>query len=246
MGRRTVLLVASVMVAALGTLMVFLYASKAQSAAAAGQSPVEVLVATDSIPAGSTGAAIMASGDVELRTLPKASVPEGALSNVTGVTALLNAAPIYAGQVLIADMFTGASNTTALTLPKGTMAMSVELEDPERVAGFVTPGSDVAVFASVDMKDKDNEDLGRWSDLLLDRVRVVAVGPSTLRPNSDGDSKSTNTEEIPTAILTLAVTTEQAKRLALTYSSGDLHLALLDSNTKVQMGNPVAGYNVFQ
>lgn len=242
MGRRTVLLFASIMVAALGTLMVFMYASKAQSAAAAGQSPVEVLVAKDAIAAGSSGAAIMASGDVELKTLPRASVPDGALSDVTGVKDLLNNAPIYKGQVLIADMFTGASNTTALTLPKGTMAMSVELEDPERVAGFVTPGSDVAVFASVDT----NGDKGQVSGLLLDRVRVVAVGPTTLRSGSNGDAKTTNTEEIPTAILTLAVTTEQAKRLALTYSSGDLHLALLDSNSQVQKGKPVAVPNLFQ
>ncbi len=240
MGRRTTLLVAAIMVAALGTFMVFMYASKAQSAAAAGQSPVEVLVATESIPAGSSGAVIASSGDVELRTLPQAAVPEGALSDLGGVQGLLNAMPIHTGQVLIADMFSGADKTTALTLPKGSMAMSVELKDPQRVAGFVTPGSEVAVFATVD------GDSAALTDVLLDRVRVVAVGPSTLRATDGGDAKTTNTEQIPTAILTLAVTEQQAKKLANAYSEAELHLALLDQNSKISGASAVTSNDLFK
>ena len=242
MGRRTSLLVAAIAVAAMGTFLVFMYANKAQSAAAAGQSPVEVLVATESIPAGTTGAVIASSGDVELRTLPQAAVPEGALSDLGGVQGLLNAMPIYAGQVLIADMFSGADTTTALTLPKGSMAMSVELQDPQRVAGFVTPGSEVAVFATV---DSGTDDIS-VTDVLLDRVRVVAVGPSTLRATDGGDAKTTNTEEIPTAILTIAVTEEQAKKLAHAYSKAELHLALLDQNSKIDGGSAVASDDLFK
>jgi len=242
MGRRTTLLVASILVAAMGTFLVFMYANKAQSAAAAGQSPVEVLVATESIPAGTTGAVIASSGDVELRTLPAAAVPEDALSDLGGVQGLLNAMPIHTGQVLIADMFSGADKTTALTLPKGTMAMSVELQDPQRVAGFVTPGSEVAVFATV---DSGTDDVA-LTNVLLDRVRVVAVGPSTLRATDDGDAKTTNTEQIPTAILTLALTEEQAKKLANAYSKAELHLALLDQNSKISGDDAVASDDLFK
>jgi pilus assembly protein CpaB len=241
MGRRTILLVASVVVAALGTFLVFMYANKAQTAAAAGQQPVEVLVAKDAIPAGSSGAVIQSSGDVELRTLPQASVPENALSDLGGVQSLLNATPIYAGQVLIADMFTGADKTTALTLPKGTMAMSVELKDPQRVAGFVTPGSEVAIFATADLSGEQST-----TGTLVDRVRVVAVGPSTLRPAGEEKGKTTNSEEIPTAILTVAVTEDQAKKLAYGASEADLHMALLDPNSKVSGGSPLNGSDIFE
>lgn len=241
MGRRTILLVASIMVAALGTFLVFMYANKAQTAAAAGQEPVEVLVAKDAIPAGSSGATIMASGDVELRTLPTASVPENALSDLSGVQSLLNATPIYEGQVLISDMFTGADKTTALTLPKGTMAMSVELKDPNRVAGFVTPGSEVAIFATADLSGEQST-----TGLLIDRVRVVAVGPSTLRPSGDTEGTTTNSEEIPTAILTVAVTEDEAKKLAYGASEAELHMALLDPNSKVSGSSPVNGADIFE
>jgi pilus assembly protein CpaB len=225
----------------MGTFLVFMYASKAESAAAAGQAPVEVLVATEAIPAGSSGSAIAAGGQVELRTLPTASVPEGALSDLSGVNELLNAAPIYPGQVLITNMFTGADKTTALTLPKGTMAMSVELKDPQRVAGFVTPGSEVAVFATLAEKGAGNGQETTISDLLLDRVRVVAVGPSTLRAGG-----TTNNEEIPTAILTLAVTEEQAKKLAFAYSQSELHMALLDRNSQTGTSAPADSTNLFK
>ena len=234
MGRRTVFVIASVLIAAMGTFFVFMYASKADSAAAAGQSPVEVLVATEAIPAGTSAATIESSGSVELAS----------------VVGLLNAAPLFAGQVLIPEMFAGVDSTTALSLPKGTMAMAVELGDPQRVAGFVTPGSDVAVFATLEIADSNGADdkTIRSTDVLLDRVRVVAVGPSTLRAPSEGESKGNNNdeEEITTAILTLAVTEDQAKRLAFADAEGDLSMALLDPNSKVEGSGAVNNTNVFK
>jgi len=243
MGRRTVFLIASVLIALVGTLLVFSYANNADKAAAAGQEPVEVLVATETIPAGTSASAIESSGDTELKTLPRASVPEGALSDLSSVDSLLNAVPIYEGQVLIKSQFTGSDSTTALTLPPGTMAMSVELEDPERVAGFLTPGSEVAVFATVELEDTESTERGRETDVIIDRVTVVAVGPSTLRPADESDNE-VNSEDIPTAIITLAVTTDEGKRLAAVYSSGDLHFALLNSDSEVTNSAPVTGSTV--
>lgn len=245
MGRRSLLLVASVLFATIGTFLVFLYASNAQKAAAAGAAPVEVLVAEVAIPAGTSGGTISASGDVVLKTLPAASVPPGALSDLAGVKDLLNAVPIYAGQVLIADMFAGADTTNALTLPKGTMAMSVELTDPQRVAGFVTPGSEVAVFATLDLEDAQGSRKATIGDQLLDRVRVVAVGPSTLRPAVSDDDAGTNAEEIPTAIITLAVTAEQGKRLAFAAAKADLHIALLNQASEGTTSPTVTTGNLF-
>ena len=77
MGRRTILLIAALVVAALGTALVFMYANRADERAQAGTEQVEVLVATAGIAAGTTGAAVAESGTVELRTLPAASVLRG-------------------------------------------------------------------------------------------------------------------------------------------------------------------------
>jgi pilus assembly protein CpaB len=239
MGRRSILLISALAVAALGTALVFVYANQARTAGLAAAEPVQVLVASDTIAAGTSGSSLVEAGSVELQTLPSAAVPANALSDLQPVSGLFTASVIYPGQVLLAPMFTSPDAVTALSLPEGTMGVSVSLEDPNRVAGFVTPGSEVAVFATVQTD-------GNWqTNVLLDRVKVVAVGPSTVATRTQSTEDGTNTEEIPTAILTLAVSEEQAKRLVFADSEGSLHFALLDPSSQVSGGGSVNSTNIF-
>lgn len=231
MGRRTVLLIAALVVAAMGTALVFMYANRAEDAALAGQQPVEVLVATSGIPAGSSGSAISEAGSVELQKLPAAAVPPEALGDLTPVAELVTVGTVLPGQVLLQPMF-GAQQAAAggLTLPSGTMAVSVQLDDPQRVAGFVQPGSEVAIYVT-NIRDDDASE----TNLLLERVQVVAVGPSTISTTTTTDEGTMNTEEIPAAIITLAVNQRQAQRVILAANSPDteLQFALLDQDSKV-------------
>lgn len=253
MGRRTILLIAALVVAAMGTALVFLYANRAEDAALAGQAPVEVLVATVSIPAGTLGSAISEAGSVELKKLPAASVPPGALSDLTPVLDLVTLGSIYQGQVLLRPMFgTQQAASGGLTLPKGTMGVAVQLGDPQRVAGFVQPGSEVAVFVTTAADKGANatatakpgtaaaaQTAPSGTSLLLERVPVVAVGPSTISTTSTSTTEGgTNTEEIPTAILTLALDQEQAQRVILSTSSAALYFALLDKDSRVDAKAP--------
>ena len=64
MGRRTILLIAAILVAALGTGLVWLYADQADDAAMADQQPVEVLVAKMDIASGTSGSEIASAGSV--------------------------------------------------------------------------------------------------------------------------------------------------------------------------------------
>lgn len=236
MGRRTVLLIAAVVVAALGTALVFLYANRAEERAQAGAEPVQVLVATVGIAAGTTGADISQSGAVELRSLPAASIPPGAISDLTPVADLVAISTIFEGQVLLQPMFgTQQQASGGLTLPEGTMAVSVSLGDPQRVAGFVRPGSDVAVFLTVAGAEGEEED---QTAVLLERVPVVAVGPSTVSTSTTTEGQTSNTEEIPTAILTLALDQEQAQKVVQADSAGTMYLALLNDESAVDPERP--------
>jgi pilus assembly protein CpaB len=231
MGRRTILLVAAILVAALGTVLVWMYANRAEDAALAGQQPVEVLVATSDIPAGTTGAEIAQSGLSELRQLPAASVPPGALSDLTPVASQRITATVFTGQVLIGSMFgSQVQPGGGLSLPRGTMAVSVSLGDPQRVAGFVSPGSQVAVFLTAQNVGGEN---GAQTVLLLPRVPVVAVGPQTVSSGTSSGGQANNAEQIPSAILTLALTQVQAQRLIQAQATGQLYLGLLDDDSTV-------------
>lgn len=245
MGRRTVLLIAAIVVAALGTALVFMYANRADERAQAGAEQVQVLVATAGIAAGTTGSAVAESGTVELRTLPAASVPPGALSDLTPVADLITISTIFTGQVLIQDMFgTQQQSSGGLTLPEGQMAVSIVLGDPQRVAGFVNPGSEVAIFrtavppVTATGDEAAPEAQGQVTNVLLERVQVIAVGPTTISSTTTTDGQTTNTEAIPTAILTLALDQEQAQKVILSTSEGQMYFALLDENSEIDANLP--------
>ena len=55
---------------------------------------------------------------------------------MTSVTGLVATGTIFPGEQLIADRFGNAGSAQTLVIPDDKFAMSVELTDPERVAGF--------------------------------------------------------------------------------------------------------------
>jgi pilus assembly protein CpaB len=250
MGRRTILLIAALLVAALGTVLVWMYANRAEEAALAGQEPVQVLVATTNIAAGTTGAAISEAGTAELRNLPASSVPANALGDLTPVADQVAVSTIFEGQVLVAGMFGSVQAAGGgLTLPEGALAVSVSLGDPQRVAGFLQPGSEVAVFVTVagatggDAPAADDEAAAEAAGqtqtaVLLERVPIVAVGPTTVSSTTTTDGQVTNTEQIPTAILTLALDQEQAQRVIQASTDGQLYFGLLNDESQVDPNLP--------
>jgi pilus assembly protein CpaB len=121
------------------------------------------------------------------------------------------------------------------------IAVSVELTDPARVAGFVNPGSRVALFVSVDpeliKEDGSTQPLPAYTDLLLPDVQVVGVGDTTVHTTTKTDEQGQQTtEEIPRTILTLAVTTEEAKKVVFSARNGELALGLRTTKSKVDEG----------
>ena len=138
MGRRTILLIAAIVVAALGAALVWMYANRADERAQADAAPVQVLVATVDIGAGTSGAAISEGAAAELRTLPAASVPAGAISDLTPVADLVTLGPIFTGQVLIQQIFgTQQQAGGGLTLPEGTIAIHA-LQNDAGIAADMT------------------------------------------------------------------------------------------------------------
>lgn len=129
------------------------------------------------------------------------------------------------------------------------MAVSVELTDPARVAGFVTPGSRVAIFVSADpviyKEDGSEQKLPSYTRLLLPNVQVIGVGTTsmTARTTKTEDGEET-IEEIPRTILTVAVEQEQAERVIFAGRNGDLSFGLLTEKSKVVDGKGIRAFDV--
>ena len=81
MGRRTLLLIAALVVAALGTVLVWMYAANADKQAQEGQQLVKVLVAKTKIEVGTSGQTASSNGAFEQVTLPQSAVTPNSLSD---------------------------------------------------------------------------------------------------------------------------------------------------------------------
>lgn len=231
MGRRTVLLVAAILIAALGAGLVLLYVHNVNNRVSVREAPRQILLAKKIIPAGTTGAAAFASGDIEVSKLPEAAIAPNALASISKVSDLVALAPIYPGEQILSTKFGKEGDSGTLTIPTaGTMAISVSLPGPARVNGFIVPGSAVAVYLTANGATR----------LILDDVKVIAVGSRTLVPSS-GQATTTGQQS---DIVTFGVTSAQAQKLIFAQSAGSLYLALLTPNSSTSSEPPTTAANI--
>lgn len=241
MGRRAVLLIVAVLVAAAGTALVLLYVQGINARATASQQPVQVLTATVQIDAGETMAEAQSAGKVDLQEWPQAKVLPSAVSSAADFQGQVALSPIYPGEQIIPEKFGDVGDQDVLSIPKGKMAVSVELTDPARVAGFVNPGAEVAVFIAAEPEaikaDGGTSPLPEIAKLLLRKVEVLGVGQTTiLSTTTKSEDGAETTEEIPKTILTLAVTQEEAEKVFLGAKTGELSFALLNDKSITKDG----------
>jgi pilus assembly protein CpaB len=246
MSRRLLLLVAAILIAGVGTALIFVYVRNANNRALANEHPQAVLVAKLLIPAGTSISAAQGAGDLQTMQVPRSAVATGALSTINPLAGEVALTAIYPGEEIVSSEFGTLSPTaqTGLDIPKGDVAISVQLGDPNRVAGFVDPGDDVAVFAqgAGSTSGTSGTSGGSFARLLMPKVEVLAVGQTTVAPPAPGRG---NPEAIPRTLMTLAVTQSQAERIILAQANDTLWFALLGPNSTVKPDRGVTTANLF-
>ena len=234
MGRRLALLLAAVLVAAVGTTLVFAYVKKADNRAIADQHPVTVLVAKSTIAPGTRVLDAANAGAFQSKELPQSAVAPGALSSTDPIKDQVALTTVFPGQQLLTGMFGAtAAATSSIAIPPGMIAASFSFGDPQRVAGFVQPGSNVVVLLTSSLQGGQSA-----TRVLLPSVTVIAVGPTTITKPANPDQA--NPEQLSRAMLTLALTQSQAEQLIFAQGSGSLYLGLLNDKSVIR---PNAGHN---
>lgn len=232
MDRRKLMLFAATIVAALGTVLVFLYVQGADARAVARFENVEVLRAVAVIEPGETIDAAAAGGKLKLEPVPQAVAMANVVASIDDLVGEAANTRIYPGEQIVTDKFGDSGDASLLPIPKGKVAISVSLTDTSRVAGFIKAGSQVSIFvngtgsALVEGKVTENQPLTR---LLLADVTVIAVGSNT----PTAPSEEVVTEALPSTILTLAVDQRQAERVIYAQQNGGLSFALRNSDSEV-------------
>ena len=226
MDRRRILLVVAVLVAALGSALVFLYTKGADTRAEEKFDTVEVLEATAVIAPGETFEDAQAAGKLALQAVAKDALLDGYQTTSDSLSGTVSLGTIYPGeQIISAKWGQSAAVASALQIPDENMAASVNLTDPARVAGFVNPGSQVAVFwTGVDQRHRPR----RSPRFCSTRVTVLGVGSTTpVSTTTTDESGASTTEQLPRTLLTLSLTQAQTQKVLLGASTGELAFGLL-------------------
>jgi pilus assembly protein CpaB len=246
MDRRRLLLILAVFVAVIGTALVFLYVKGADKRASDQFANVSVLKATQDVDAGETYESALSAGKISLQPVPKNQVVPGAVTSTTALDGTIASVPVFTGQQIISNQF-GTSVTvsnSSLAIPKGMIAISVNLTDPDRVAGNIQNGSQVAIFVTGELAPGVAGATGssvastQSTRLLLPKVTVLNVGspqPPTTSTKTENDGTQT-TEQLPRTLLTIAVTQQQAQKVIVSSKALDLTFGLLTSNSQVKPG----------
>jgi pilus assembly protein CpaB len=209
MTRRITPILLAVLLAALGTVAVLAYVKGADSRALAGKKAVTVVVAAKLIPAGTPAGQVRDGGFTERVQMPAGTIPAGTLGEVpASLDSLVTTADIQPQQLLVRGMFGAEKQAVAgLPVPEGKIAVSVQLQTSATVAGYVVPGSQIAVFDTFNrMEGKSarvpsgdgitqRHEYIQATRVLLAKALVVAVGSNGV----DGTTQAPAPDPSPSA-----------------------------------------------
>ena len=243
MDRRKALLAVAAVIAALGTMLVFLYVKGADTRADERYQAVQVLRVVKEIAPGETVEAAQAAGKIETSSVSQKDLLPEALTTTDGIAGKTATTTIYKGEQLTSSKFGTTGSASGLTIPKGKIAISINLTDPARVAGFVNPGDRVAIF----MSGTGGADGGTFARLLLPRIQVIGAGTTTMVATTTTDPEGVaTTDQLPKTLLTVAVTQAEAERVLYASSNGELSFGLLNKDSKVAASKGVTGTSLFK
>jgi pilus assembly protein CpaB len=147
---------------------------------------------------------------------PVQAVPVGAFSSIDSVAgrvvrvAVFNGEPIVPGR--LAPVGSGAGLETKI--PAGQRAMAIRINDVAGISGLLQPNSRVDVLVTIREENADKQ----VAKLFMSNMLVLSVGTEVQR---DAQGKP-----IQAATVTLAVTPDEAERLAIAMNTGTLQLVL--------------------
>ncbi len=204
----------------------------------------------------STNKVVVAATDINLGTRlspdmirlvdwPAGSLPTGSTNDLKKLDTRVARVSLLRGEPVLESKLApvGTKGGLSAVVAEGKRAMTVRVNDVVGVAGFALPGNYVDILVSTQAENKE-KGVGRdnnISKIVLEHILVLAVAQEASRDETK--------PKVVNAV-TLEVTPEEAEKLDLARSVGQLSLALrnqidpkpaqTDGATKQSLLNPVA------
>lgn len=206
----------AILLAGLASVGVYRFLSeKGEMAEKARLQTVGIVVAAVDIPLGTT----INTNQVAISAWPKDLYPKDAFGTVKTVAGrmarreFLRGEPVVESKLVPADK--GGAGILSLKIPPGMRAFSVKVNEVVGVGGFVVPESRVDVVVTTSRSPRNTQD--QVSKIVLGDVLVLAAGQSI-----EGKEEKPGTVNT----VTLAVTPEEAEKLALASNDGKIQLVM--------------------
>jgi pilus assembly protein CpaB len=233
MRRRVTGIVASLLLASLGTLLLVAYVQSARNEAVAGERMVDVLVVTDAIDKGTKAADIEES--VAVRQVPGKVKADGAIDDVDDLNdELVAAIELVPGEQVVSTRFVTRQAAARGDVPEGLQEVTVPLEPARAVGGRLSAGDTVGVFLSFDPFeiDREGDKTPNTSHLELHKVLVTGVqfqntGGLGGGGGNEDEAEDGRPSEAPTGtfLVTIAVDAPSAEKVVFAAEHGFVWLS---------------------
>lgn len=217
-------IIASVVLAGIGTALLVAYVSSAEDRALAGEKTVGVLVVTEPIAQGTKAEEI--AGKVRIEQVPAKVLAQDAVASIGALTGKVAAVDLLPGEQLVPTRF--ATPAEAAGIPAGMLQVTVALDPVRALAGRLRAGDSVGVTVSFDDPESTH--------LILHKVRVTDVRTDQGAPvTSKADGPSS-----PSAVMvTLALDAPSIEKVVFAAEHGRMWLSwepkeANEGGTKVQ------------
>jgi pilus assembly protein CpaB len=194
---------------------------------------VQTVVAARELPVGT----LLTRDDVRLVAWPERSMVPGSFQSVDAVVNRGLVVQATENEPITESKLAAAGTGAGLppTIPQGMRAISLKVNEVVGVAGFVVPGTRVDVVVTL---RNGPVSAGGMSRIVLNNITVLASGTRYDQAKAQKDA-----QPIPTSVVTLLVTPEDAERLALAGAEGSITLVLrnpLDAETVKTAGSRIS------
>ena len=224
MARRFLAAFAALLLLAVGTGVLVTYVHGADSRALAGIRTVDVLVADELIPEGTT--ADQLDGLVRTETVPAKTAVDGRVTDLDALAGRVASIDILPGEQLFAGRFARPDDLQppgTVEVPAGLQEVSVLLEPQRAVGGRLAAGDKVGVVVSLKFEDGTAA-----THAVLHRVLVTQVqgAPAPVESTDEQETASSGTPAPSGSLMvTLAVSAAQAEAVVFGIEHGTLWLS---------------------
>jgi pilus assembly protein CpaB len=228
MPRKLIGVVASVVLAALGTLILVAFVRGAESRALAGEQTVDVLVVTETIDRNTPASEI--ADRIATEQVPVKVRAEGVVDDLSDIEGRVTSVELVPGEQVMASRFVTPAQlvqASQVDIPEGLQEVTISLEPQRAVGGQIAPGDTVGLVTSLRPEDADAADTTK---MILHKILVTNVQIEQLPSQPDeGDPDVTGADTpdlAPTGnlLITMAVDVPRVERIVFSAEHGSIWL----------------------